>query len=304
MQWLASLSNVHFIGSEIAKLNKYKTGNVVDTLKYSAAGDASDWMYGEHGIVALTPETGPTDEEALEGALDHPAGELYGFYPPKDKISEYASINIEANLRMAWFAGSLYAANIVDYRSVVLSQDTNQYIMEVNLQNIGLKPNKNLIMMALTAEERDDENKHRILRLNEFLLSESSAKNLMPKYLQNNETISTSFTISDLDLKDIKRTATKLYIAVADGDTCTLFPLSNGGMATKKIIVKPLHVRPCDLCASFYTFSGVSLVNNESQPHWEATKFENFSLPIHEANLISSNNYCVVKEEGMSIVLE
>ena len=87
---------------------------------------------------------------------------------------------------------------------------------------------------------------------------------------------------------------------MADGDTCTLFPLSNGGMATKKIIVKPLHVRPCDLCASFYTFSGVSFVNNESQLHWEATKFENFSLPIHEANLISSNNYCVVKEEGMS----
>ena len=110
------IGNIHQIGKELAELNKYRTGNVVDILQYSAAGDASDWMYGEEGIVALTPETGPTDEEAVEGELDVDLGGLYGFIPP-DKIEEYADVNTEANIRMAWFAGALYRAQVTQYKA-------------------------------------------------------------------------------------------------------------------------------------------------------------------------------------------
>ena len=44
-------------------------------------------------------------------------GGLYGFYPPPDKIEEYADVNTEANIRMAWFAGALYRAQVTQYKA-------------------------------------------------------------------------------------------------------------------------------------------------------------------------------------------
>ena len=36
----------------------YSFGNAVDTIGYTANGEASDWMLGERGIYAISPEIG------------------------------------------------------------------------------------------------------------------------------------------------------------------------------------------------------------------------------------------------------
>ena len=95
-------------------------------------------MYGEEGIVALTPETGPTDEEAVEGELDVDLGGLYGFYPPPDKIEEYADVNTEANIRMAWFAGALYRAQVTQYKATQHCAKNTYTIITLALQNAVL----------------------------------------------------------------------------------------------------------------------------------------------------------------------
>ncbi len=299
LKWIASLEKVYFIGRELSKLNKYKTGNVVDVLKYSAAGDASDWMYGEHDIVALTPETGPTDEEMIEGSLAIDLGNLYGFFPPKDKIEEFANVNSEANIKMAWFAGVLYNAKVTGFKSSTIiskqQQPIKQYDITINLKNIGLKSNKNRIMLALTALEGNEMGSHRILKLNEF----SSASS--PLFLHFNDTVSSTFQVNGDDLNEIKGVNTQLYIVVADSVTCTLFSLSNNGWNNKHIVGQPSHLRSCDLCESFYAYEGFSTRSNVSRSaSWGGDKYENFSLPIKHANLINSAAYCTVKNEDMS----
>lgn len=51
-----------------------KSGNAQETIKYTANGEASDWMLGEHGIIALSPELG--DDLLSDDA----------FFPSKDAI--------------------------------------------------------------------------------------------------------------------------------------------------------------------------------------------------------------------------
>lgn len=36
-------------------------GNAMQAIKYEANGEASDWMLGKHGIIAMSPELGTRD---------------------------------------------------------------------------------------------------------------------------------------------------------------------------------------------------------------------------------------------------
>lgn len=39
-------------------------GNAIEMVKYSADGEASDWMLGEKNIIAFSPELGSSNEKA------------------------------------------------------------------------------------------------------------------------------------------------------------------------------------------------------------------------------------------------
>jgi Zinc carboxypeptidase len=39
-------------------------GNAMQAIRYSANGEASDWMLGVHGIVAMSPELGTKDRDS------------------------------------------------------------------------------------------------------------------------------------------------------------------------------------------------------------------------------------------------
>ena len=75
-----------------------------------------------------------------------------------DKIEEYADVNTEANIRMAWFAGALYRAQVTQYKATQVTmrqEQIKQYNIEISLRNVGLKTNVNRIMVALSAQEKN-----------------------------------------------------------------------------------------------------------------------------------------------------
>jgi len=41
----------------------WKWGNGFDTVKYTANGEASDWMLGEKNIIAFSPELGTCEKK-------------------------------------------------------------------------------------------------------------------------------------------------------------------------------------------------------------------------------------------------
>lgn len=66
---------------EVAKVSKASYGNAIETVEYSTDGEGSDWMLGEHKIVAFSPELGSSNIHART------------FFLPKDLIHEVIQEN-------------------------------------------------------------------------------------------------------------------------------------------------------------------------------------------------------------------
>lgn len=66
---------------EVAKVSKSQYGNAIETVEYATDGEASDWMLGEHKIVAFSPELGSFNPEAQT------------FFLPKDLIFKVINEN-------------------------------------------------------------------------------------------------------------------------------------------------------------------------------------------------------------------
>ncbi len=71
-------------------LNRFGPGLSIETVGYLVNGDSDDWMYGEHGTFAMTPETG--DE---------------GFFPPTESIIPLCKSTLQMNLLGARLVNSL-----------------------------------------------------------------------------------------------------------------------------------------------------------------------------------------------------
>ena len=66
---------------EVAQVSKSDYGNAIETVNYSTDGEASDWMLGEHKIIAFSPELGSFNPLAQT------------FFLPKDLIYEVIEEN-------------------------------------------------------------------------------------------------------------------------------------------------------------------------------------------------------------------
>lgn len=66
---------------EVAGVSAAKYGNAIETVDYSTDGEGSDWMLGEHKIVAFSPELGSFNKKAQT------------FFLPKDLINEVIQEN-------------------------------------------------------------------------------------------------------------------------------------------------------------------------------------------------------------------
>ncbi|MDX1477181.1 MAG: M14 family zinc carboxypeptidase [Saprospiraceae bacterium] len=73
-------------GELLSRENGYEAGTAQQTLGYLVNGVATDWMYAEHDIIALTPEIG--DEEV-------------GFWPAQDQIIPLCQASMQKNLSLA-----------------------------------------------------------------------------------------------------------------------------------------------------------------------------------------------------------
>lgn len=51
-------------GKEVAEVSKSLYGNAIETVNYSTDGEGSDWMLGEHKIIAFSPELGSFNPKA------------------------------------------------------------------------------------------------------------------------------------------------------------------------------------------------------------------------------------------------
>ncbi len=79
-------------GALLTQLNRFVYGRGSETVGYVTNGDSDDWMYGEMGILAMTPEVGDPDD---------------GFYPRRERIIPLCQSTLELNLLAARLVNSL-----------------------------------------------------------------------------------------------------------------------------------------------------------------------------------------------------
>ncbi len=92
--------------------NGYTPDNgVTNKLGYLANGSSDDWLYGEQGIFAITPEVGLS----VQG----------GFWPDTTEIDFMCYENLGANLFMAWAAGE--EPEIMDYSYSTFKHPADDY---------------------------------------------------------------------------------------------------------------------------------------------------------------------------------
>ena len=110
------------IGGEMARHNDYFVGTCLESIFYTVNGDASDWSYGEAGLISFAPEVG--------SYLAH-------FWPSENDIEELCSSQVYPNKVFSFVAGS----DIIVH-SYQLSEDFlypgSEFEIEIVVQNRGL----------------------------------------------------------------------------------------------------------------------------------------------------------------------
>lgn len=107
-------------GTEMTQYNGYEMGTAPELL-YPVNGEACDWMYGEHGIIAYTPEIGSY---------------LDGFWPATDRIVPLAEDNLYANKFIAIASGPFYESLSTITSGPYITGE--EYSVDVSIKNKGL----------------------------------------------------------------------------------------------------------------------------------------------------------------------
>lgn len=102
-------------GSLLTRLNRFIFGKGSETVGYTTNGDSDDWMYGELGIFAMTPEVGDPEE---------------GFYPHTEDIIPLCQSTLELNLLAAQLINSLIM--ITDDTPPYIKPGVNPLVLEFN----------------------------------------------------------------------------------------------------------------------------------------------------------------------------
>ena len=123
------------IGEELVSVNGYLLGSGVDIL-YAVNGEACDWMYGQHGIFAYTPEVGSGQD---------------GFWPATNRIVPLCEENLYANQYLALVAGSNYNSTIsIQDETFVQGQS---YPLNISVKNTGLSDSSGDVQIDVLSSE-------------------------------------------------------------------------------------------------------------------------------------------------------
>ncbi len=121
------------LGNIMIEENNFTLGTGTETVGYVVNGDSDDWMYGDAGIYAMTPEVGPQN---------------FGFWPPANAIDQLNKSSLLMNLRTAHLVHSY--AQIVDDSPTIISQESG--ILPLTLTNYGLASGD----VTVTVDEGDN----------------------------------------------------------------------------------------------------------------------------------------------------
>lgn len=99
----------------LTKANRFVYGRGMETVGYMTNGDSDDWMYAEHGTLAMTPETGDPDDD---------------FYPRRERIIPLCKSTLEMNLLAARLVNSLIS--ITDESPAFIKPGINTLNFEFN----------------------------------------------------------------------------------------------------------------------------------------------------------------------------
>ena len=121
------------LGNIMIEENNFTLGTGTETVGYVVNGDSDDWMYGDAGIYAMTPEVGPQN---------------FGFWPPANAIDQLNKSSLLMNLRTAHLVHSY--AQIVDNSPTIISKESG--IIPLTLINYGLASGD----VTVTVDEGDN----------------------------------------------------------------------------------------------------------------------------------------------------
>ncbi len=122
-------------GEDMVQYNNYVLGTGPDLL-YPVNGEACDWMYGVHDIIAYTPEIGSQND---------------GFWPSTTRILPLAEENLYPNQFIAINVGSRYDVE-ANVESDIFSSGES-YPLNINIMNKGLgESNGNVYVNILSSD--------------------------------------------------------------------------------------------------------------------------------------------------------
>eukprot|EP01069_Polyplicarium_translucidae_P005756 Polyplicarium_translucidae@DN2848_c0_g1_i1.p1 len=86
-------------------VTEFNSAPSLQFLNYETSGEADDWMYAEHGVIAMSPEVGD---------------KKYGFWPPVEKSLEFGEANYARILHVIKKSGVELRANVKKSGSTIL----------------------------------------------------------------------------------------------------------------------------------------------------------------------------------------
>ena len=156
------------IGAELSKYNQYFVGTCPESIGYTVNGGASDWTYGEAGLISFAPEVGSS---------------IQGFWPPEDDVIELCIDQVHPNKIFSFVAGPDI---IMD--SYELSHDNmipgETVELDVVIQNRGLSDSDADIDISIHT-------------LNEFLLLDTDSYTMSEMDSRDSDDFSISMEIAD-----------------------------------------------------------------------------------------------------------
>ena len=105
-------------------------GNAIKAINYTANGEASDWMLGEHGIISMSPELGERNSDTN------------AFYLSKEQVQSLTKKDY--NVIQNWFEMSMptfskIKLNLIESApSITNIQKSNQFKLTISFKNEGI----------------------------------------------------------------------------------------------------------------------------------------------------------------------
>ena len=159
--------------------NNYLMGTGIETVGYTVNGEACDWLYGEHGIYAYTPEIGTWSD---------------GFWPPSDRILPLAEENLHPNKFVAWAVGSKYKVNMVFEEDFYIQNES--YDFNFSIKNQGLENANGSVLINIESPIFENE-QISLTNLDSWEVYSDSKSFLIPSNISGGSMIPVTIFVND-----------------------------------------------------------------------------------------------------------